>query len=229
MLTDAYFTSEEWTAYEQMMKELPEAFRQDPRLRILTDRQQILEFMNRTGRRIGVMYSSPYSRMIVDLVEDPRGNRFAYERMMPAASGAVVMIPCWEGRYVLLRQFRHAVRGEQTAFPRGFGEKGLSLMENAGKEMEEELGAGVRACRFLGSITPDSGITGNRVGVVLCDIDEPRLKKGYEGIEDVIMLTEEELTAAICREQITDGFTLAAWALLLTGKMGNGEKTGDIR
>ena len=207
--------SEEWKDYLRLTRERPECFQQDERLSIVLDEETVREFVSRTGKKIGVAYRSPYNLMVVDLVRDPAGKVFAYERLLPAvAKGAVVTVPVCEEHYALLRQFRHAIRREQYAFPRGFGEEGLSAEENAAKELEEELGARVLSVRTLGSVAADSGISSTSVVVVACEIDRTVLKKDYEGIQDVVLLSKEDLTRWIVSGRIDDGFTLSAWALL---------------
>lgn len=218
MYTKDYFDTPEWQQYEQLRSERPDAFKDDPHLMICSDQHRILDFMNRTGRKIGVVYKSPFSLMVVDLVEDLSANLFAYERLLPAVTGsAVVTIPKLDDRYVLLNQFRHALRQMQLAFPRGFGEERLSALENAEKEIKEETGAAsVTDLRLLGHITPDSGEMGTCVSIVSCCIDKINLNKNYEGIDRILLVTEDELREMIAHGRITDGYTLAAWALLRT-------------
>lgn len=185
-------------------------------IKVIKDHGQVLEFEREPqGVPIGIMYSSPYSQLIVDLVEDKTGRRFAYERLIPTNSGAVVIVPSFEGKLVLLRQFRHALRSYQLSFPRGYGEPGLSAEENAAKELHEELGASAAGdLTYLGSVVADSGLSGNEASVFACIMDELTVKRGYEGIEGYELFTPEELDAAICEGRITDGFTLSALTLL---------------
>lgn len=207
--------SEAWEDYLRLARERPEAFSQDERMKLVFDRDTVQEYAQRTGKPMGIVYRSPYHIMVVDLVQTPDGKRFAYERLLPAVQrGAVVTVPYYSGRYALLRQFRHALRGEQYAFPRGFAEEGLSVEENAEKELWEELGSHVYAVKRLGTVVADSGISGNAVSVVLCEVGEVALHRDYEGIQDVILLTESELSEWIAAGKIDDGFTLAAFALL---------------
>ena len=209
------FSNEAWESYMRLTRERPEDFRQDERLAIILDRKTVEEYANRTGKRMGVVYSSPYHIMVVDLVRSPDGVCFAYERLLPAVpKGAVVTIPVKGNQYVLLKQFRHSMRGEQYAFPRGFAEDGLSIEENAAKELQEELGAHLLSAKTLGTLVADSGVAGNSVAVVLCEIDTVSLQKGYEGIQNVILLSEAELRKWILSGNINDGFTLSAFALL---------------
>ena len=193
----------------------PRDFRQNESLKIIFDQDAAEDFYAKTGKQIGVTYSSHYHIMVVDLVQSPDGNRFAYERLLPAVErGAVVTVPIMEGKFILLKQFRHSLRAEQYAFPRGFAEEGMSAEENAKKEVEEELESRVLETKSLGTIVADSGVSGNPVDVVMCGIDHFSLKKDYEGIQKVIALSYEELREWVASGKINDGYTLSALTLL---------------
>lgn len=151
---------------------------------------------------------------VVYLVENMKGERFAYERLIPAVKkGAIVSIPVYDDKFVLLKQYRHAMRAFQYAFPRGFGEEGLSAEENLQKEIKEETGADVKKISHVGTVIADSGIGSNEVDVFACEITEPQLKLHYEGIEEIELLTEKELVKWIAEGRITDGFTLSGYAM----------------
>lgn len=208
-----------WERYLQLMKERPEAFSESPLLPIVTDPELVKDFTARTGREIGVLYESPYRMLVVDLVRGAEG-LFAFERVLPKSQGeAVVAVPVWNEKLVLLKQFRHALRRCQTAFPRGFGEDGLTAEENACKEVREELRAEVLLQRPLGRVEADSGLTGGEAHVVLCQITEPRPELQYEEIQGMVCLTPEELEREIAAGHISDGFTLSAWALCRAGNL----------
>lgn len=216
---ETYFCSEQWLEYTKLWDERPELFFQSELLRLHFDKETILDFMNRTGRKIGVLYRSPYSIMVVDLVSGPDKVLFAYERLLPAVSSdAVVIVPRYGNKYILLMQYRHSLRKELIAFPRGFGESGLSAVENAAKELSEEVGALTLEARLIGYVDPDSGMVSNRVAVVGCTVDRVLEKQGYEGIRKVMLLTEEELIERIKDGSITDGYTLSALTLLSAQK-----------
>ena len=155
--------------------------------------------------------------MLVDLVKNKNGDLFSYDRLIGTSTGVpVVTIPVYDGKFVLIKQYRHAIRSIQYAFPRGFGEDGLSAEENAVKELSEEVGATFAddaRIKVIGSVTADSGITSGKVFVVYCEIISYEEKIGYEGIQKTILLSERELGDWIKRGRIDDGFTLAAYSL----------------
>ncbi len=202
-----------WARYCRLQEERPALFAASDVLRVITDEQAVREFCRRTGRVIGVVYESRYSMMVVDLVEDGAGNRFAYERLVPAQTGGVVSLPMYDGKFVLLRQYRHAIRGEQLAFPRGFGEPGLTAEQNLHKELSEEIGAQVQSVMLLGTVAPDSGMMSTQAEVYFCTVSRPQCAEGHEGILRCVLLGAEELREKIAAGAVTDGFTLAALAL----------------
>ena len=121
--------------YFTLMKERPELFTENENLMIETDIEKIKEYETQNNKKIGIVYKSPYNMLIVDLVRNLYGYCFTYERCVPAVKkGAIVSIPVYNSKFVLLKQFRHATRKFQYAFPRGFSEKSLTSEENLKKE-----------------------------------------------------------------------------------------------
>lgn len=88
-----------------------------------------------------LLYESTYHLLAKDLVSD--GNScFAYERIIKQnPDNAVVIIPIYQGKFVLLNQFRHSMRDYQLCFPRGFGEPNLSINEMPLRSCVRELGS----------------------------------------------------------------------------------------
>ena len=142
---------------------------------------------------------------------------FSYDRLIGTSTGVpVVTIPVYDGKFILIKQYRHSIRSTQYAFPRGFGEDGLSAEENAVKELSEEVGATFAddaRIKVIGNITADSGITAGKIFVVYCEISSYEEKIGYEEIQKTILLSERELDDWVKRGQIDDGFTLSAYLL----------------
>lgn len=204
-----------WAAYLKLKEERPERFSQASELKIVFDEDQVRAFEKETGRTIGVVFKSPYSMMVVDLVQEPSGRIFAYERIIPTSTGSgVVIVPVHEGNFVLLGQYRHSMRDYQYGFPRGYGENGLSAEENGRKELFEELGATTDDVTLLGQVVANSGIAGDLVPILRCDIASFEVKRDYEGICEVVELSPRELEAWIAQGKVTDAFTLSAWALM---------------
>lgn len=205
----------EWSQYQSLIQDRPEAFADTGSIHIVTDPKAVAEFQKKTGCTIGVVYSSPYHLMVVDLVYEQEGKYFAYERILSTVKkGAIVAIPRYHDNFLLLKQYRHALRDYQYAFPRGFGEEGVSATDNVRKELQEELSARISEVKFLGTCVADSGLCGDKVNVFSCVVEDFSINKGHEGISDVIRLSPEELKQWMRSGKLNDGFTLSAYSLL---------------
>ena len=95
-------------------------------LAIVTDPALVEDYVVRTGRKLGLAYKSPWNMMVVDLVQNKKGEIFFYDRLIARSTGIpVVTVPVYKGRLILIKQYRHAIRSTQYAFPRGSGEDGV--------------------------------------------------------------------------------------------------------
>ena len=59
----------------------------------------------------------------------------------------------------------------------------------------------------------DSGILGNEVSVYYTEIEELPQHTYHEGIEKVLLVSEDEMGKMIMDDEIDDGFTLSAYML----------------
>lgn len=202
-----------------LKKERPKEFQENPYFPIVLEPEQVETYVQETGVKVGVVYSSPYHLLVVDLIRNDDGSLYTYERLIPAVErGAVVALPRYKEKYVLLKQYRHSLHEYQYAFPRGFGEPGIVAEENVKKELWEEIGATVESCSHLGVVVADSGVSGNPVDVYTCELSHIEEQPGHEGIETIYFVSREELEEWIRIGKIQDGFTLAAWALYFSQK-----------
>lgn len=202
-----------WQRYLELREKNPEIFTDLEHMEIILDERTVIEYEKYHDVKIGVMYESEYSYLLVDLLKTPNG-LVAYERMVPKNSNAVVIVPMYKDKFLILKQARHALRQCQYSFPRGYGEAGISAQDNACKELYEEIGVKPISLRRLGHVVADSGISGSKVEIFLANIDEYKFKKSYEGIEEVVVLTRDELREWIIAGKINDGFSLSAITLL---------------
>lgn len=199
--------------YFDLMDERADLFRDNELIPIEKDIEKIRRFTAQTGKKIGVLYHSQYNMLITDLIAPANGSPYVYERIVPNAEGGVVAAAKYNGKFVLIKQFRHSLRNYQYCFVRGYGERGISTEENAAKELSEEIGGVVARSVFLGELSADSGLSSGITSVYLCEVQSVKPKIGYEGIQEIVMLDEQELVQWINDGKINDGFTLAAYAL----------------
>lgn len=209
----------EWKRYVNLIKERPADFDNSAgEYVIITDHERVVSYEREAKRTIGVVYESPYHLLVVDLVSSDGKHCFFYERLLPAVknNSAVVALTICQKYFVLLKQYRHALRDWQYAFPRGYAESGLTPEENVYKELGEELGchpSDVLAMNYLGCIVADSGVSGEKVKTYLCELGRYKEQKHHEGIEKAVLLSRQELTKAIHDGKINDSFSLSALSL----------------
>lgn len=182
------------------------------------DYETLKKYQLATGKKLGIVYESPFHRMVVDLVEDETIH--TYERVIPRVNGgAVVVISKYGDQFIMLNQYRHAIRKEQITFPRGFGEVGadgnpLPGAQNAVKELGEEINAVVKGTpEYIGSIHPDSGILATKAEVYVAEIESYDPHRGHEGIKRGLLMDAKELEEKIKTGEIDDGYTIAAYAM----------------
>lgn len=130
--------------------------------------------------------------------------------------GAAAVLPLTaEGRVVLVRQVREALREVLLEIPAGlYDVPGEDPEETARREVEEETGYRVVGIEILGRIHTSPGFTDEAIDLFRAEV-EPAGKPEH-GVEVVEMLPEEALAAL--GEEITDAKT--AVALLLHARGG---------
>ncbi|MCI0564616.1 MAG: NUDIX domain-containing protein, partial [Nitrososphaera sp.] len=117
-----------------------------------------------------------------------------------------------DGMILIMRHFRHATRSWHWEIPRGFGEAGVSAEENARNEVEEEVGGVVAELISLGILHNNAGLEGHEEKLFLArllSIGQPGQNEGIQSFRWVSVL---ELEGMIASGEITDGFTIAAYA-----------------
>ncbi|HSL46430.1 MAG TPA: NUDIX domain-containing protein [Anaerolineales bacterium] len=181
------------------------------RLKRLADKNQPEEWAD-----IGIIFNDPYVVILRDLVEFADGSRNGYVRLynrayLEGGAAGVVMLPEMGGKLLLMHQFRHATRSWHWEIPRGFGEPGVQAEDQARAEIEEEIGGEISRMSNLGLYFNNTGLEGNPIYLFLVNmkaIGEPKLKFG---VDQFRWVSVSELEQLIKDEEVTDGFTIAAY------------------
>ena len=164
---------------------------------------------------IGIVLEDPYNIIVRDLVRFPDGNMNGYGRSIATASlkggQGVVVLPVYQGKILLLHQYRHAPRQWHYHVPLGYGEPNIPASENARKEIEEETGGRIVELVSLGKMFANVGYEAVPAYMFYAKLDAIGVPEINEGIESFVWLTVEELEEWIADEKITDGFTIAAY------------------
>jgi ADP-ribose pyrophosphatase len=164
---------------------------------------------------IGIVFDDPYFFIVRDLVQFPNGRLNGYCRVLSNAdlSGGqgTVILPEYQGKIMLLHQYRHPTRKWHYEVPRGFGEPNLPAKENARKEVEEETGGKIANLIDMGEFYSNSGFEGGAVSLFYAKLSSIGNPNEDEGIDSFVWLTVKELEEWIVNGNITDGFTIAAY------------------
>lgn len=176
--------------------------------------RELVRSMEIYHQKYGMIYQSRYNTFLVDPIARPDGTYYAFERVLPTAGNGVVIAAWKAGKFILLKQYRHALRAEQYCFPRGYAEPGATPAENIRRELAEELHATiVQKPQSLGFLEPDSGLTSRWIEVFLAELDDYQANIGHEGILEVREVNPEELESMIEDGTVSDGYTIGAMEL----------------
>ncbi|MBM2620212.1 NUDIX hydrolase [Actinoplanes sp. LDG1-06] len=214
--------------YDQLRAERPQLFVNPPgaAYEIVFDRAAQLacadEWAARSRERgipaefadMGVIYEDKYFIALRDTVRFRDGSIGPYFRLLGAVDGpGAAMLPMLtDGRLVLVRRFRHEARDWQWEVPRGFSEPGETGPVTATRELAEELGVTAEAPELLGRLGEDE--------IYLVRIDAASLPERMtddavaEGVDEIRVVTPDELADLIVEGHVTDEFLLAAYAMV---------------
>jgi len=150
----------------------------------------------------------------VERVVEPGGVETTREVVYHA--GSVVVIPHLpDGRLVLVRQYRHAVRESLWELVAGGMERGETPRQSARRELWEETGYHARVLKPLFEFYPSPGILSERMHLV--EAWDLTLSKGQPDADERIEIgffTVKRVMEMIQSNQIRDGKTLVGILLL---------------
>jgi ADP-ribose pyrophosphatase len=163
--------------------------------------------------RVGIAYQDQYLLLLRDAVRFPDGSLGTYIRLVDQFPGilGVAVLPVYQGQALLVRHYRHATRSWHLEIPRGFGMESFSE-ESARRELKEEIGATAARLVSLGQTYPDTGMSSSRVALFYADIESYCEPEAEEAITDILPMSILEFERMVRVNEITDGFTLAAYA-----------------
>lgn len=164
---------------------------------------------------IGVVFEDPYFFIVRDLVQFPNGRMNGYARVLSHANlnggRGVVVLPEYEGRIMLLHQYRHPTRQWHYEVPRGYGEANIPAAENARKEVLEETGGEIADLQELGELYNNTGFEGGAVSLFYARLASIGQPNADEGIASFIWLELAEFEEWIGTGKVNDSFTIAAY------------------
>ena len=210
--------------YRRLVEEWPGYFRNPDRhgLVILSEpgelaaaERQIASRLAKEGRppewaRAGVYYEDAWIYCLRDVVRFPDGSLGTHHRLIhKGGPESVGVLPRFEGRFVLLRHFRHGLRDWALEFPRGGGELGHSTEALAREELHEELGAEVLSLQPLGLLYPQNNLMATHLRLFFAELGKVGAANKAEGIAEVRIVSLAELERLIESDAINDAVSLA--------------------
>jgi len=143
----------------------------------------------------------------------PDGRKF--ERHTLVHPGAVAILPRdKQGRYLLIRQFRAACRGNLLEIPAGTIEPGERALTCAKRELIEEAGYAARRWKKLGAFYSAPGYSTEKLIVYLAwDLKSAFAEQDEDEHIRLAPMTVTQLRAAVKKNRIEDGKTLGALLL----------------
>lgn len=210
--------------YLEYYKSRPKLFSYNENINIIIDEAELNKYALIHNCKLGVVFENDYFSLIVDLIENVKGVRYTYARIINRNPyNGVVIIPILGNKIVFLKQFRHGTREYEIELPRGFAEKTKTINENAENEIYEELGVCAEKIEYLGNIVSDSGLSGGVVHIFVCEILKTGKLSADEGIKTTLQYTISEVEVLINKNLIRDCFTLSAiYKFMILNKMKRG-------
>ena len=145
-----------------------------------------------------------------------RGSYIALE-----APDCVVVIPEYEGSFVLVRQWRHGAQKLTTEFPGGVIDAGESPEAAAARELSEETGFTAGKLTYLGVCSPNPALFKSRFH---CFLAEELVPCGGQHLDrdeliSVELMPKEDVISGFGGEEFSHAFMGTALAFYLRGKM----------
>lgn len=161
-----------------------------------------------------VVLENPWWVHKKDIIKRPNGEIGEYH--YGETPGAVMVVPMLQdGRLVLLRQWRYLTQKFGIEFPGGRIEAGQRPIESAERELLEETGMKAENLISLGSFDSLNGCFKDQMHIFFAPfVNQVQGASGDDmGDIEILFRRADEFEDMIRRGEVTDGQSLAAWAL----------------
>ncbi len=114
---------------------------------------------------------SLYSHRVMELVEkeERAADGYCGRYVSIRTRNWVIAVPVKDGRFVMVRQWRHGLEGITVEFPGGVKEDDETPEDGAARELLEETGYRAGKVTVLGCCNPNPAIYGNTITFVLAE------------------------------------------------------------
>ncbi|MGR5347249.1 NUDIX domain-containing protein [Vibrio mediterranei] len=160
---------------------------------------------------------TPFVEVWNDRVKFPNGNEGYYYRPRWKYTYGTAVAPVFQGKLLLIREFRHASRAWAWGLIQGFGEPSLTPLQNALKEAQEEAGI-IEATLVPVLNWEDAGLKGTLFSATDIVWGESA-REDTEAISEVKAFCAAECRTLLMSDEVKCPITLAAIALFLSGAL----------
>jgi ADP-ribose pyrophosphatase len=165
------------------------------------------EGLSTSDTRVGVLADDPYLLVLRDAVRFADGRYGLYNRLIVPAGAAI--LPVIGDSIALLHRFRHGTRQWHIEAPRGSFSGIGTRIEEAERELLEEIGAKPVELIDLGELHSTTGVFDELHQLYLAKIVSVGSPDRHEAIESIRVLPIPTVEELIASGDITDGPTLA--------------------
>jgi ADP-ribose pyrophosphatase len=159
--------------------------------------------------RVGLLAEDHYIGHIVrDAVRFSDGSLGLYNRII--STGGVVVLPILNEGIALIRIFRHAPRRWMLEAPQGLVLPDADPIEEARRELLEEMEAPADALWALGKVYTSTAMTSESLHVVAARITQIGTPQRSEGIDSVRFIPKPYIDSLLLDGTICDGPTTTA-------------------
>lgn len=146
-----------------------------------------------------LLYNGKIIKVKKFTVELPDGTKAFREEV--EHNGGACVLPYFEGKVYLVKQYRLATKCELLEIPAGKVELGEDPMLSAKRELEEETGFIAENLTKISSISPSPGYTNERIHIYFAD----KLTAGTQKLDEGELLNVVAYTPEECFKMIDDG------------------------
>jgi ADP-ribose pyrophosphatase len=120
-----------------------------------------------------------------------------------------------ETKIIMIKQFRYLFGDYSIEFPMGGERENQTIEECALAELEEETGYRAEQLDFVGKCYPYEGLSKDICHIFIAR-NLKKFKVSFDETEEIEILikTSKEINGMIERGEVSNGQTLAAWALI---------------
>ncbi|MBO4403913.1 MAG: NUDIX hydrolase [Treponema sp.] len=171
---------------------------------------------NETSRK--VVYHTPVFDVTERTSTGPDGQQGVY--IVNETRDWVIVIPEYEGNFLMVKQWRHGEKALSIEFPGGVVDKGELPEKGAARELLEETGAVAKKLIHLGTMNPNPALFSNKVHIYLAEELEFSGKQNLDSDEflNCMKLPVSEVLSKIGTKEYPHALMAAAAGLYLAKK-----------